>query len=142
MKNRLSVKVKLALIAVTASLPIVLLAIIAFFVLNKLSVGGSLDSDINGSKGLTVQLASPSLYLLETAKQTYELSTMQPRAMLVQSKKIQASITNYREKIDAWKDNPFITDAQKAFINDSVKSQAFEMLDFIERRYFTGSAIR
>jgi methyl-accepting chemotaxis protein len=132
MKNKLSVKVKLALIAFVASLPIMLLAAIAFFVLDKLSVGGSLDNDINGSKGLTVQLASPSLYLLETAMQTYELSSMQPRAMLVQSKKIQASIANYREKIDTWADNQFITEAQKTFISVDVKSQALEMLNLIE----------
>lgn len=128
----LSLKQQLGVIAGAASVAIIALSIMGFVALNKLSIGSSMHKEMLGSQEVMIEIAPPSLYLLETTMQTYELGNLQPNEMVVQVKKIQKSIKSFRSKIDAWADKEFISPEQKTFIGHDIKTQAFEMLSFIE----------
>ena len=128
----LSLKQQLGVIAGAASIAIIALSIMGFLALHKLSIGSLTHKEMLGSQKVMIEIAPPSLYLLETTMQAYELGNLQPNEMVVQVKKIQKSIKSFRTKIEAWEDKDFITQEQKSFIGDNIKTQAFEMLDFIE----------
>ncbi len=128
----LSLKQQLGVIAGAASIAIIALSAMGFVALHKLSIGSTMHKEMLCSQEVMIEIAPPSLFLLETTMQTYELGNLQPSQMVVQIKKIQKSIKSFRSKIEDWKDKPYLTQEQKDFIGHDIKTQAFEMLDFIE----------
>jgi methyl-accepting chemotaxis protein len=135
----LSLKQQLSLIAGSASIAIVALSVMGFVALHNLSIGGAMHKEMLGSQEVMIEIAPPSLYLLETTMQTYGLGNLQPNEITVQVKKIQKSINSFKAKIDDWESKSFISAEQRSLIGKDIKTQAFEMLDFIESDVITAA---
>ena len=77
----LSLKQQLGVIAGAASIAIIALSIMGFVALHKLSIGSLTHKEMLGSQEVMIEIAPPSLYLLETTMQAYELGNLQPNEM-------------------------------------------------------------